>query len=228
MSPVHHPAIATRTVVMPPRLRLAAQIAQHLAESVLVPLGLFYGVVVVAGFHVALLAAVGWALLAVAVRVVRGVRPPAVLLGATGLSVVQVGVSYAAGSAMVYFLQPTLMTYLVAAAFLLTALLERPLIQRLAHDFCPLPLDVVRSAPLRRLFQRLSLLWGAVLLVNASVTLSLLLTMGTTWSVPVATAASVPLFIAGLALSVLWFRRSLHAGGYQLSWCDPAQEPSTP
>ncbi|GAA2756362.1 hypothetical protein GCM10009872_17220 [Actinopolymorpha rutila] len=208
---------------MPPRLRLAAQIARHLAESVLIPLGLFYGIVVAAGFHVALLAAVAWALVAMAVRVVRGGRLPAVLLGTTAMTVVQVGVSYAAGSAMVYFLQPTLATYAVAAAFLLTALLDRPLIQRLAHDFCPLPLEVVRSAPLRRLFQRLSLLWGAVLLVNASLTLSLLLTMGTTWSVPVATVASVPLFAAGLVLSLLWFRRSLRDGGYRLAWCEPAQ-----
>lgn len=211
---------------MPPRLRLAAQVAWHLAESVLVPLGLFYGIVAAAGFHVALLAAVAWALVAMVVRVLRGGRPPAVLVGTTGLSVVQVAVSYAAGSAMVYFLQPTLATYAVAAAFLLTALLDRPLIQRLAHDFCPLPLDVVRSAPLRRLFQRLSLLWGAVLLVNASLTLSLLLTMGTTWSVPVATVASVPLFGAGLVLSLLWFRRSLQDGGYRLAWCDPAEAPS--
>ncbi|MGW0228047.1 VC0807 family protein [Actinopolymorpha singaporensis] len=222
---MHHSAISPRTVVMPPRLRLAMEVARHLAESVLVPLGLFYGIVVAAGFHVALLAAVAWALVAMGVRVVRERRLPAVLLGTTGLSVVQVGVSYAAGSAMVYFLQPTLATYAVAAAFLLTALLDRPLIQRLAHDFCPLPHDVVRSAPLRRLFQRLSVLWGVVLLVNASLTLSLLLTMGTT-SMPVATAASVPLFAAGFLLSLLWFRRSLRDGGYRLAWCDPTQAAS--
>jgi intracellular septation protein A len=215
-------------VVMPPRARLAVDIAIHLAEAVLIPLGLFYGIVVTFGLDSALMAALAWAYLAVAMRLARRTKPPMLLLAATAMCTLRVVITFAASSATVYFLQPTLMTGLFAAALLLTWRWDRPLIQRLAQDFCPLPPEVLGSVPLRRCFQRLSMLWGGVLLVNAGATLGLLLTMSTTWSVPLATAASVPAFTAGLALSLLWFRRSLRAGGFQISWglrAQPARAP---
>jgi len=77
---------------------------------------------------------------------------------------------------------------------------------------------VVTSEPVRRFFMRLSLLWAAVLLVNASVTLAFLLSMSVTWSVPLASVASVPAFAVGLVASLLWFRRSLRDGGFTLAW----------
>jgi hypothetical protein len=116
------------------------------------------------------------------------------------------------------------MTAMFALALLCTWGWERPLIQRLAYDFCPLPATVVTAPPLRRLFQRLSVLWGAVLLVNSGATLALLLTMSTTWSVPLATAASVPAFSAGLLLSYRWFLRSLRDANCSLRW-GPAVAP---
>jgi hypothetical protein len=102
-----------------------------------------------------------------------------------------------------------------------TLRLDQPLIARLAHDFCPLPAEVRASGHLRRLFQRLSLLWGAVLLGNASITLGMLLTMPTTQSVPMSSAASAPLFVLGLTASLLWFRRAVRHGGYVLAWGHP-------
>lgn len=215
--PQHH-SPTSRLVVMPARLRLALDVVIHLAESVLVPLGLFYGIVVTLGLDAALLAALGWALLAVVVRLVRGTRPPMLLLIATGMAVIQAGITFAANSATVYFLQPTVATYAFGAALLVTLPWDRPLIQRLAHDFCPLPDEVVGNTHLRRFFQRLSALWGVVLLVNASLTLGLLLTMSTSWSVPIAAVASLPVFAAGLVLSYVWFRHSLRAGGFHLAW----------
>jgi intracellular septation protein A len=140
------------------------------------------------------------------------------LLVATVLATIKAVITFAADSATAFFLQPTLATYAFAAALLVSVPLGRPLIQRLAHDFCPLPPDVVANAHVRRLFQRLSLLWASVLLVNASVTLALLLTMSVTYSVPLAGAASLPAFVAGLVASLLWFRRSLRDGGFALTW----------
>lgn len=211
-------ASAPRLVIMPAKLRLAADVVKHLAEAVVVPLGLFYAIVVSFGLDSALLAALGWAFLAVLARLVRGSRPPVLLLAATGMATIQVAVAFAANSATVYFLQPTVATYVFGAALLVTLPSERPLIQRLAHDFCPLPEDVVGNRHLRRFFQRLSALWGVVLLVNASLTLGLLLTLSTSWSVPLAAVGSLPVFAAGLVLSYVWFRHSLRAGGFHLTW----------
>jgi intracellular septation protein A len=190
-------------------------------EAVLLPLTLFYALLVTVGMIWALIGALAWAYLTVAVKLVRGGAPSMLLLATAGMATVQAGLTLAAGSATVYFLQPTVTTYLFAAALLVTVPLERPLIQRLAHDFCPLPPEVMRSATLRRFFQRVSLLWAAVLFVNASLTLSLLLTAPVTWSVPVANAASLPTVLVGLCTSYTWFRSSLRAGGFHLRWGMP-------
>ncbi|HET7385455.1 MAG TPA: VC0807 family protein [Nocardioidaceae bacterium] len=204
--------------MLPKPLALGKSILLHLGESVIVPLGLFYGLVTIFGLGAAMLAALVWASAAIVARVVRGQRPPLLLLAATAMSLLQVGITYAANSATAYFLQPTVATFIMAAAMLATLSWERPLIQRLAHDFCPLPDHVTGSSHVRLLFRRLSVLWGAVLLANAGTTLGLLLTMSTTWSVPVAAAASIPAFGLGLLLSALWFRRSLAAGSFELHW----------
>jgi intracellular septation protein A len=205
-------------VSLPARVRLAANVGLHLLESVAIPLGVFYGVVIAFGLHAALLAALGWGYLAVAVRIVRRSRPPMLLLVATVTSTVKVAITFAANSATAYFLQPTVITGLFALAMLCTWGWERPLIQRLAHDFCPLPDRVLASEPLKRFFQRLSVLWGAVLLINTGATLVLLLTMSTTWSVPLAAAASVPAFVVGLLVSYRWFLRSMLDAHCSLRW----------
>jgi intracellular septation protein A len=203
---------------MPSPRKLALDVGRHLGESVVGPLAIFYAVLVTAGLHAALIGALAWAYTVVGVHLLRRSRPPVLLLVTAAMATLQAGVATAANSATVYFLQPTAATYLFAGALLLTVPLERPLIQRLAHDFCPLPEHVLACNPVRKLFQRLSLLWGSVLLVNASTTLALLLTTPPSQSMPVATAASVPVFLLALWASYRWFRRSLHDGGFVLRW----------
>lgn len=187
------PLLPNQVVALPSRTKLALDVTHHLAEAVLIPLGLFYGIVVVFGLNAALLAA-------------------------TGITVLKVAITYLSNSATTYFVQPTLMTFLFAAALLVSLAWERPLIQQLANDFCPLPLHVTDSIHIQHFFRRLSVLWGMVLIVNASTTLALLLTSTTLTSVPLSAAASIPPFVAGLLISAIWFRDSLRDGGFELSW----------
>ncbi len=224
---VHLPHHMTTHVVLPAPGELVRNVGVQLGESVIGPLVVFYVVLLAAGLHGALLAAVGWALAAITVRLLTGGRPSMMLLLATAMALLRVGITALSSSAVVYFLQPTLATYLFGLALLVTVPLDRPLIRRLADDFCPLPPTVARSRHLRRFFQRLSLLWAGVLVVNASVTLVLLLTAPVTSSVPIASFASIPLFVLGLALSWLFFRRSIRAGGFVLRWGSPGGQPET-
>jgi hypothetical protein len=217
----HNPLTPPHVLTLPSRRRLARRVALDLGESMLVPLGLFYLVMLLVGLQPALLAATGWAVCALLARVVMRRRPPVLLVVGTVFALLRIGLTEWSGSPAVYFLQPTLTTYLFAGALLLTVRLEQPLIARLAADFCPMPAHVVTSGHIRRLFQRLSLLWGMVLLGNASITLGMLLTMPTTLSVPMSSAASAPLFLTGLVASLLWFRRAVHHGGYVLAWGHP-------
>lgn len=88
--------------------------ARHLFEVVLAPLGLFYLVLTLTDLTGGLLAALGWALAALVMRVVTRSRIPAVLLLTTGLLVVRTAIGYATGSVFLYFLQPTLQNFLIA------------------------------------------------------------------------------------------------------------------
>ena len=210
---------------MPAVRALARQIVLHLGEAVIIPLGLFYVVLLLAGLWPALAASAGWAALAITFHLVRGGSPSALLVATGGLAALQIGLTAAARSPVVFFLQPTAATYLFAVAMLATAWRHRPLIERLAADFCPMPEDFLESPVMRRFFTQLSWVWATVLGGNATLTLVLLLTISTTWAVPASTAGSLPLFALGLGISYSWFRRAVQRGGFALVWgADPAPQ----
>jgi uncharacterized membrane protein len=98
-----------------------------------------------------------------------------VLLGAAILTA-RTAVTFVTGSTFLYFAQPTLGTALVALVFLATAVTRRPLVEKLAKDFCPLDPAVLARPAVRRFFLQISVLWGGVLLANASLVLWPLLT----------------------------------------------------
>lgn len=205
-------------VPMPSPRALSLKVLGHLAEAVAIPLGLFYVVNVLVDLRAALIAAAGWAGCAIAFHLLRGARPTALLGVTAALAAIQLLVTAATSSAMVYFLQPTLATFVFALAFAVTAHRRGSLLEHLSQDFCPMPSDVIASTTLQRLFRTLSYLWGSVLAVNSGLTLALLLTLPTTFAVPLATGGSLPVFFLGLYLSYRWFRRAIHAGGYVLVW----------
>ncbi|MDN5760777.1 MAG: DUF3159 domain-containing protein [Microlunatus sp.] len=203
---------------MPAPAALARRVVLHLTEAVLIPLAVFYAVDELFGLWPGLLSAAGWVVLAVTVHLVRGGRPSTLLLATTGLAAVQIGLTATAGSAVVFYLQPTLATYVFGLVLLVTSGWRMPLIERLTADFVPLPDDFLAAAVIRRFFTHISLVWAGVLTVNATVTLVLLLTSSTTVAVPLATALSVPVFLVGLFVSYRLFRRAVRSGGFVLDW----------
>ena len=144
-------------------------------EAVVGPLALFYGVLLLTGFRGALVAALAWSYLALVRRVRRGERISTMLLLGAALLTARTAISFITGSAIVYFAQP--MATAVVAAFVLigSAALGRPLTQRFVHDFCPIDPELLARPRVRQFFVRISLLWATVLIVNAGITLWLLL-----------------------------------------------------
>ena len=141
----------------------------------LVPLGLFYAALWALGPTGAICAALAWNYLALARRIWRRERLPGVLLIATlGLTARSVLALASGNSLFVYFLQPSLATALLGGAFLLSVPLGRPLAEKLAHDFVPLPAWFVTRPRVHKLFVRISLLWALVSLANAAGTIALL------------------------------------------------------
>lgn len=197
-----------------PRLRtLARHALPHLLEATLLPAALFYVMLRTTGVSGALAAGLAWSYAAIGRRLVRRERIPGVLvIGALGITA-RTGLALATGSAVVYFLQPTLTTMVVATAFLASVPSRQPLAERLAADFCPLPDTVLRWAPVRRFFRRISLLWGGVQLANAGLTAWLLVTQPLTTFVLARAAVSVVLTGGAIALSTVWFFRSMRRHG---------------
>lgn len=190
--------------------------ARHLFEVVLAPLGLFYLLLTLTDLTGGLLAALGWAFAALLVRLVTRAPIPAVLLLTTGLLVVRTVIGYATGSVFLYFLQPTLQNFLIAFALLATLRLRRPLIARLADDFCAFPVALTSNLRVQRFFRRVSLLWALVFLTNGVATLWVLARASLGDFLVVTTAGSFTLVGVAAVASLLWFRRELRGEGIRL------------
>ena len=197
-----------------PRLTtLARHAIPHVLEGTVIPVVLFYGALRLSGPVGALAVALLWSYSAIVRRLVLRERIPGLLLlGAIALTV-RTATALITGSMFVYFLQPTIGTVITAMAFLLSVPAGRPLAERLAADFIPLPAALVSHPAAQRLFARISLLWAFVLTANAAITIVLLVTEPLTTFVVTRTLATLVLTGGAIVGSTVWFRRGLRRHG---------------
>jgi hypothetical protein len=207
-----------------PRLRtLARHALPSVVEGTLIPLGLFLVMLHFLGLWGAMVVGLGWSYAAVLRRLLTGRRVPGIMiLGAVTLTA-RVALAFATGSSFVYFLQPTLGTALVATAFLLSVPLRRPLAQRLAADFCPIPPHVMANTHVRRFFLQISLLWAITGFLNASVALWLQFSQSVGTFVVAKSVISPSLTVTAIAISVVWFKRSMTRHGVLAARAIPAR-----
>ncbi|MBB4775000.1 intracellular septation protein A [Actinomadura catellatispora] len=176
-------------------------------EGVIAPVVVFYVALMLLGLTGALVAAVAWVYGGIVYRYVRG-HPVSgmLLLAAVGVTV-RAGLSAATGSAVVYFLQPTLGTLCVSMAFLASVPLGKPLAMKLAKDMAPIPDAFYKHDRVRRFFLRISLLWSAVLMANVGVSLWMLFSQSISMYLWIRTGVVAGLGAAGIAASVWGFKR---------------------
>lgn len=193
-----------------PRVRtLLLNATPRLLEGIVLPVAVFLGALRLLGVTGAVVAGLGVAYLAIGWRLATRRPVPGILaLGALTLTARSV-LMVLTGSTVVYFLQPTLSTALVAVALAISVPARRPLAERLARDFCPLPPDVLAHLALRRFFERITLLWSAVQVLNASVTIWLLLTESVGTFVVTKTIVSLALTAGAIAVSIVSFQRCM-------------------
>jgi intracellular septation protein A len=195
--------------------------ALHLAETVLVPFGLFYLLLKLTNLTGAIIAALVWALGALGWRIAKRTPIPSVLLITTALLVARTAVGLATGSVFLYFLQPTLQNFLYAIFLVATVPLRRPLIARLADDFCAFPTTLTERPRVQRFFRRVSLLWALVFMTNGVTTLWALARASLGSFMVVTTAGSYSLVVIAAGASMLWFRRELRGEGIRLRFGGP-------
>ncbi|MEU4667870.1 VC0807 family protein [Amycolatopsis sp. NPDC023774] len=204
------------TIDLPSFRNLVVGGGRHLLESTLVPAGLFYLLLTLVSFDSGVIAALCWSVVVIVTRLVMRKPVAAVLWLTSALLIARTALGLATGSAFLYFLQPTLQNFVIASLFLVSAPFNKPLLARLAGDFCSFP-DTLSGHPgMRRFFQRVSVLWALVFAVNGSVTLVMLAKATVGNFLMVSTAGSYSLVALAIVGSLLWFRRSLRSEGIVL------------
>ena len=170
-------AAATAPAEAPHRPRLMTvvrRVSFSMLIAVIVPATLFYGFFALAGVWTAIVAALVWSYGAIAWRAVTGRRTSGLLILSALLLTGRTVLSFAAGSAWLYFLQPVISDGVIALLFLLSLASARPMVARLAGDFYPMDHELAMRPRIRRLFWHLTLLWAVLGLARATMTLWLL------------------------------------------------------
>jgi hypothetical protein len=179
-------------------------------EASVVPSAIFAIVTGVFGATTAMLAVLVWGYATILRRALMGRAIPSLLVLAMFGLTVKTLVGVMSGSTFAYFLQPIATTVAIGAAFFGSVLIGRPVIARIAHDFCPISPEVASRPAVVRLFTGLTVLWATVQLVNAGATLSMLLSLPITLFVALKPATSIVISAAAVTITVCWALRTAH------------------
>jgi hypothetical protein len=197
-----------------PRRQVLSAVARRglpgIVEASLIPAAIFLIVTGSLGTTWAMVTVLLWGLATIARRLLRGKEVPSVLaLAMFGLTVKTL-VGVLSGSTFAYFLQPIATTVAVGAVFFGSVLVGRPLIARIAHDFCPISPEVASRPSVVRLFVGLTVLWATVQLVNAGATFGMLVSLPTTLFVVLKPASSLLITGTAVTITVWWALRTAH------------------
>jgi len=180
-----------------------------LIEATVIPSVLFYVFLVTVGAPSAMLAALLWTYGSVFRRIVGGRRIPGVLMLAVAGVTVRTIIGLMSGT-FLYFLQPIATTVALALVFLGSLLFERPMIARMASDFCPLDAELSARPAIVRLFSGLTLMWAGVHLLSAGTMFVLLVSLPTTTFVALKTVVSLAITVTAIVFTVTWSIRTAH------------------
>lgn len=193
----------------------------NIVEGKLLPTAVFLVALHWGGTRPAVIGALVFALTAIAVRLARKKRVPGLLWLTTLALTARTIAALAAGSLVVYFLQPTISTLLVGAGFLISALIKRPLVERLALDLFPIDEETRAHPVLRRFFRDVTLWWAFTSMVNFAITLWLLLSHSPTTFVLVKSVLGPVTTTVTLGAAFFWFRSLMARSGTTVILASP-------
>lgn len=207
----HVPSAARPRLAKRPILAAVARRGlPNIIEATLIPSALFIVLAATVGSGFAMGAVFVWSFGAILRRVVRRAPIPAILVLATTGLLVRTTVGLLSGSTFAYFIQPIATTVALAAIFLGSVVFGRPIIARLANDFCPLEPEVANRPAIVQLFAGLTVLWAGVHLLTAAATFGMLMTMSVPTFVALKTVTCLAITIAAIVITILWALRTAH------------------
>ncbi len=178
-----------------------------LIEATVIPSVLFYVFLVTVGAPSAMIAALLWTYGSVIRRFVGGRRIPGLLVLAVAGVTVRTMIGLMSGT-FLYFMQPIATTVALALVFLGSLLFERPIIARMASDFCPLDAEISARPAIVRLFSGLTLMWAGVHLLSAATMFLLLVGLPRNTLVALKGFVSLAITVTAIVLTVAWSIRT--------------------
>jgi hypothetical protein len=192
----------------PVLLAVARRGLPSLVEATIVPAVLFFVIVTTIGASAAMAAVLVWSYGAILRRILRSESMPAILILATMGLTIRTLVGLLSGSTFAYFVQPVATTVVLAVLFLGSVLIGRPVIARLADDFCPICPEVARRPGVVQLFTGLTILWAGVHVVTAVITLGMLVSLSVPMFVALKTIACLGVTVAAIVITIVWALRT--------------------
>ncbi|MFN2465461.1 MAG: VC0807 family protein [Candidatus Dormibacteria bacterium] len=209
------PANAAPLAALPPVSvgRILRDSGPRLARDTLAPITSFYVVFKLTGNNL-LPAVIAGSVVAIGAFLWERAQGRAGMLArlSLGFVLLQAVVGIVSRNPILYFAQPVLLDTLLAAIFIGSVPLGRPLIGTTARDAFEFPEGVVESQTFSRVFGRLSIIWGVYFLLRAALRLAILRT-GKVDSIVLVTALSDAPLVIGMIVFTTWysvrsFRRS--------------------
>jgi hypothetical protein len=197
--------VSAAPVPVAPRVRdVVARVSVSLVIAVVVPAFLLWSMLVLFDFAVAVTVVLSWMVGAMCWRRATGRAVSGLLLLGLTVMALRTAVTLMTGSTFIYFVQPAIADFVIAAVFLGSLWTSRPLVAQLAPDFYPI--DDVRAARpgICAHFRRLTVLWGMVMLGKGIVTLWLLATLTTVDFVVVKSCAIFSLTVLASTITIAW------------------------
>ncbi|MDQ4051855.1 MAG: hypothetical protein M3237_04015 [Actinomycetota bacterium] len=168
----------------------------------IVPATLFYVCMLAAGVWTAIISALVWCYGAILWRKVTGRRTSGLLILTAVAMTGRTAISLVADSTFLYFLQPIISDGVVAGAFLLSLATARPLVARLAGDFYPMDHELHLRPRIQRLFWWLTVMWAALCIGRALMSLWLLLSQSVETFVLVKSISMLTLNVVAVAATI--------------------------
>jgi hypothetical protein len=196
-------------------------VRQVLTRAVLVsllPMAVFYATLSLYGVRAAALVTASLYYVGLLSRVIRRQPVLAAALLAAGLLALRTIIVFLTGSAFIYFLQPVAGTVAVATAFAATALAGRPVLERLAHEFCPIAPELSDHLRSAQFFTWLSLVWTVTYGVNAVGTVWLLTTSSLHGFIMIKAFVGPLLTSTAGLITFLLFRHTVRRRNLRISW----------
>ena len=142
----------------------------------------------------------------------RRQRPGVMARVSLAIVFVQAGIGLLSGSEVAFFAPAVLINLVYGVAFMASVAIGRPLAGVFANEMTDIPPEVRASATYRRVFGRISLVWGAYLVIRAVARFALLVTVGVDAFVATNLVTGAPVMAVLMTWSIWYgtrgFRRS--------------------